>query len=204
MPHVSTIAPLEAKVPLSVAVVSGSLQQPSRTRALVDAVARQLAHRRAIALSVIDLAEAGALVAPLTSRKGIAPETEALFAAVENADLLIVGSPIYKASYTGLFKHFFDLIPPEALEGVPVVLTGTGGSERHALALEHQFRPLFGFFGAITLPTTVYAVESDIREGAVVSAAVEERIGRAVREALSLASASAWPERAALRLVANA
>lgn len=166
-----------------IAIVTGSWKAPSKTRVLAEALAHRLSVRRHIAISRIDLAEAGGQVASLTSRNGLAPETAALFAAVESADLLIVGSPIFKASYTGLFKHFFDLIDPAALSGTPVALTATGGSDRHALALEHQFRPLFGFFNAPTLPTTVYAVESDFVEGVLIGSTVLDRIERAAAEA---------------------
>jgi FMN reductase len=151
---------------------------------LAEALVSELALRRPISVSRVDLAEVGGQVAGLTSREGLPAETAALFGAVESAELLVVGSPIFKASYTGLFKHFFDLLDPAALAGKPVVLTATGGSDRHALALEHQFRPLFGFFNAPTLPTTLYAVDADFRLGALVNDAVKDRIGRAVAEAV--------------------
>jgi MsuE subfamily FMN reductase len=66
-------------------------------------------------------------------------------AAVEAADALIVGTPVYRASFTGLFKHFFDFVEQTALVDVPVLLAASGGSDRHALVLEHQLRPLFSF-----------------------------------------------------------
>ena len=76
---------------------------------------------------------------------------------IERADLLIVGTPVYRGSYTGAFKHVFDLVRHDRLRGTPVILTATGGSQMHGLVTEHQLRPLFGFFGALSLPTTVYA-----------------------------------------------
>ena len=75
--------------------------------------------------------------------------------------LLIVGTPVYRASFTGLFKHFFDFVEQTALVDVPVLLAAQGGSERHALVLEHQLRPLFSFFQAQTLPIGVYATDKD-------------------------------------------
>jgi FMN reductase len=71
--------------------------------------------------------------------------------------VLVVATPVYKGSYTGLFKHFFDFVEVEALVGKPVVIAATGGGSRHALVVEHQLRPLFGFFSALTIPTSVYA-----------------------------------------------
>ncbi|RVA00610.1 FMN reductase, partial [Mesorhizobium sp. M7A.F.Ca.CA.002.05.1.1] len=91
-------------------------------------------------------------------------------------------SPTYKGSYTGLFKHFFDLIDPAALRGKPIVLTATGGGERHALIVEHQLRPLFGFFEAFALPTAVYATDKDFTDGVLRSEAILKRVAQAVDE----------------------
>ena len=96
------------------------------------------------------------------------------------SDILVVGSPTYKGSYTGLFKHFFDLVDPTALRGKPVVLTATGGGDRHALIVEHSLRPLFGFFETLTLPTAIYASERDFVDGKIVSDAALRRVSQAV------------------------
>ncbi len=168
-----------------VAVVSGSWKSPSKTRSLTDAVVGGLQRRRPIEITRIDLAEVGGEIAHLTDAANADPHLATLFAAVASADLLVVGSPIFKASYTGVFKHFFDLIDPQALVDTPVLLTATGGSLHYALAIEHQFRPLFSFFRAHTLPTTIYAVESDFENGVVVNQGVKDRIDKAVLEASS-------------------
>jgi FMN reductase len=70
-------------------------------------------------------------------------------------------SPIFSASYSGLFKSFFDLIDPAALTGTPVLIAATGGSARHSLALEHALRPLFSYLHATVVPTAVYAATED-------------------------------------------
>jgi FMN reductase len=167
-----------------VAAVSGSWKAPSKTRVLTDAVVSALQARKEIEFTRVDLAEIGKEVAGLTAVSEADQNLSSLFSAVTNADLLIVGSPIYKGGYTGLFKHFFDLIDPLDLVGTPVILTATGGSLHYALALEHQFRPLFSFFRAHTLSTAVYAVESDFESGALASESVKNRINITASEAL--------------------
>jgi FMN reductase len=92
----------------------------------------------------------------LTSR-----QAAAVVEAMEEADALIVGTPVYRASYAGLFKHLFDFIDPAALVSRPAVLTATGGGQKHALVVEHQLRPLFGFFTALALPIAIYASDGD-------------------------------------------
>ena len=73
------------------------------------------------------------------------------------ADAVIVVTPIFSASYSGLFKTFFDVIEPDALAGKPVLIGATGGTARHSLALEYALRPLFTYLHAVVVPTAVYA-----------------------------------------------
>lgn len=109
---------------------------------------------------------------------------ESHIVAIENADALVVASPVFRASFTGLFKHLFDLVHQEALVDIPVLLAATGGSERHALVIEHQLRPLFSFFQARTLPIGVYASERDFAGYEITSAALHNRIALAAERAV--------------------
>lgn len=170
--------------------VSGSTRRPSRTRTLIEAVAAEVAKQRDIALEIFDISDAGPGLGAF-SRSALPKEAENILQAIEGADALIVGSPVYKGSYTGLFKHLFDFIDPAALVGKPVVLTATGGGYRHALIVEHQLRPLFGFFSALTIPTAVYGSDGDFQDGEVVSTDLLIRIKAAATELHHLAPAAA-------------
>jgi len=143
--------------------VSGSLSVPSRTTDLVATVAREFAKPLDASVEIVEL---GSLVGALagTNRGELGAEALAALAAVENADVIVVGSPAYRAAYTGIFKHFFDFVGQYALVDKPIVLTATGGSDRHALLVEHQMRPLFGFFQALTLPLGIFATETDFEK----------------------------------------
>ena len=177
--------------PLRIVGVSGSLREPSKTTALVrelidDVAAREPAERR-----LIEVATLGPLFAGALRREDLQPEVEDALRAIETADLLIVASPVYRASFTGLFKHLFDFVGQYALVGTPVLLAATGGGERHALILEHQMRPLFGFFQALTLPVGVYASDTDFDGYELTSEAVKRRIDQAVARSLPLVSQAA-------------
>jgi FMN reductase len=170
--------------------VSGSPTSPSRTTALVDAVLEAVAdrfapvgdvERRTIELSAIVPALFGG-----PRRSDLGPEAEAALLAVETADVIVAGSPAYRASYTGLFKHFFDYVGQYALVDTPVVLVATGGSDRHALLVEHQMRPLFGFFQALTLPLGIYGNENDFTDYRVSSPDLRERIEQSTGRATPL------------------
>ncbi len=169
-----------------VVAVTGNPGSPSRTRALVQDIVDAVGRLTPVDAHFIELADVGHVIGQSHYRKQLPPAGEAVVALVESADLLVVGTPVYRASYTGLFKHLFDLVGLDALAGVPVVLSATGGSERHALVIDHELRPLFSFFRALTVPTGIYATESDFDSYRVISDTVRERVAAAAREASTL------------------
>jgi FMN reductase len=172
--------------PLKVTAVSGSYKLPSRTAALVEAITQTLGQQLPIDLHVIELSEIGSSLVASYDPKALPVKVQKDIEAIETADLLVVATPVYRASYSGLFKHLFDLVNYEALVDVPVLLAATGGSERHALIIDHELRPLFSFFQALTLPIGVYATEADFENYQVKNEAVTARIALAVERALPL------------------
>jgi FMN reductase len=104
--------------------------------------------------------------------------------AVESADIVIAASPVYSATYTGLFKHFVDFLGMDALAGTPVLLAATGGSPLHGLMIDQGMRPLFAMKQALTLPLGVYATEADFVDYRIASPVLERRIALAINLAL--------------------
>lgn len=170
---------------LKIVAVSGGLQRPSRTLALVEQLLDGL--NDALPGAQTRLIELGSLVPKfggVLQRNHLPGEVESVLRDIETADLLLVASPIYRGSYTGLFKHLFDFVHHESLIDVPVLLAATGGSDRHALAIDHQLRPLFSFFQAHTLPIGVYATDKEFDNYRVTSEALHARIALAVERAV--------------------
>lgn len=93
---------------------------------------------------------------------------------------------MFRGTYPGLLKHLFDLVDLNALIDTPVLLAATGGSERHALVIDHQLRPLFGFFQALTLPIGIYASEADFEDYRIASTTLQARIALAAERAAGL------------------
>ncbi|WP_416423646.1 FMN reductase [Pseudomonas sp. App30] len=172
--------------PLNVVAVSGGTWRPSRTLVLTQAIVAQLGELLPIRAQVIELTDIARPLGAALSRQEAAAEVEASLAAIENADLLIVASPVYRGSYPGLLKHLFDLVDLNALIDTPVLLAATGGSDRHALVLDHQLRPLFSFFQALTLPIGVYATEADFSNYQITSELLQARIRLAAERAAPL------------------
>jgi FMN reductase len=162
--------------------LSGNFQRPSKTRALVANVVGHISHQYGLASDVFDLVDFGNNLGAARYAKDLDARSTQIVEKILAADVLVVGTPTYKGSYTGLFKHLIDLLDPLALQSKPILLTATGGSDRHALIIEHQLRPLFGFFMAHTLPTGVFAVDGDFLDYEIVTPHINARIIQAVTE----------------------
>jgi FMN reductase len=158
--------PSQSPQPLHLAVVSAGLSVPSSTRLLADrlteAVRQQLADAgRETEVRVVELRELAVDIANNLVTGFPSPALAEAVEAVTEADGLIAVTPVFSASYSGLFKSFFDVIDHDALIGKPVLAAATGGTARHSLALEHALRPLFAFLRAVVVPTAVYAASED-------------------------------------------
>lgn len=172
--------------PLRIVAVSGGLQRPSRAATLAEHLLGLIGDNMRSERQLIELGELAPQLAGALWRSQLPEVVERQLAAVERADVLVVSTPVYRGSYTGLFKHFFDFIDQDALVDTPILLAATGGSDRHALVIDHQLRPLFSFFQARTLPLGIYATDRDFADGRVHSDALIERARLAVRRAMPL------------------
>ncbi|HDS1595465.1 TPA: FMN reductase [Stenotrophomonas maltophilia] len=176
--------------PLRIVAVSGGLQRPSRAATLAEHLLGLIGENMRSEQQLIELGELAPQLAGALWRSQLPEAVERQLVAVEQADVLVVSTPVYRGSYTGLFKHFFDFIHQHALVDTPILLAATGGSERHALVIDHQLRPLFSFFQARTLPLGVYATDRDFAEGRVHNEALIQRARLAVQRAMPLLALS--------------
>lgn len=169
-----------------IVAVSAGISTPSTTRSLTEqiagaAVAAITARGEAADTEFLDLKDLAVdLAHTFTSPGYSSPELTEAIAKVTEADAVVVVTPIYKASYSGLFKMFFDVIDTKALVDKPVLMAATAGTPRHSLALEHAVRPLFAFLRARTIPTAVFAATDDF--GGEAAAELHARIERAASE----------------------
>ncbi|MGW5431806.1 FMN reductase [Streptomyces sp. NPDC004059] len=155
---------------MKLVAVSAGLSTPSSTRLLADRLAESAradlaAEGHDVRTEVIELRELAVAVANHLVTGFPPPQLASAIDAVTGADGLIAVTPVFTASYSGLFKSFFDLIDPDALTGTPVLIAATGGTARHSLVLEHALRPLFAYLRAGVVPTAVYAASEDWGSG---------------------------------------
>ncbi|MEU4036262.1 FMN reductase [Streptomyces collinus] len=176
---------------MKLVVVSAGLSAPSSTRLLGDRLATAVDRHTPVDTQVIELRDLAVEIAHNLTNGFAGKNLAAAQEAVAGADGLIVVTPVFSASYSGLFKSFFDVLDKDALAGKPVLIAATGGTARHSLVLEHALRPLFAYLRAVVVPTAVYAASEDWgAEG------LPERVERAAGELASLmpsATRSAGP-----------
>ncbi|MFE3856947.1 FMN reductase [Streptomyces griseorubiginosus] len=146
---------------MKLVVVSAGLSVPSSTRLLGDRLAAAVGRTAEVDVQVVELRELAVDIAHNFTNGFAGRALSAALDAVTGADGLIVVTPVFSASYSGLFKSFFDVLEPDALAGKPVLIAATGGTARHSLVLEHALRPLFAYLKAVVVPTGVYAASED-------------------------------------------
>jgi FMN reductase len=177
--------------PLRVVAVVGTTGPVSKTKALAELIIGRLAARTEVSAEIIEIHVLNPGLGAAIERDQLDDRTAAAILAVESADLLIAATPVFRGSYTGLFKHFFDFVGQYALANKPVLLVATGGSDRHAMVIDQVLRPLFGFFQAWTAPMGIYLSSGDFDGTTVLNPEAYERIEVAVDDVVSVARALA-------------
>lgn len=161
--------------------ISGSPSPRSKSRLLLEH-ALTLLGEHGVSTSLIDLATFPADA--LLGRTRSADVDDAL-AAVRRATIVVASTPVYRATYTGLLKVFFDLLPLDGLAGKTAITIATGGGPAHQLVIDYGLRPLFASVGALTAPTGIYGTDAAFEHG-VPQQTLLDRVARAVEEAIAL------------------
>lgn len=184
---------------LTVVVVSAGVSTPSSTRLLANRIADSLGDRLRVrdlpvSFTFVDVREvAMEVTSALVNAGRRSSALESANTALADADAVVAVTPVFAGSYSGLFKSFFDVLDPDVLRGTPVLIAATGGSERHSLVLDHAVRPLFAYFGALVLPTGVFAATSDFGGAPSNGQGLADRIDRAAEELSGLLASTGAP-----------
>ncbi|MDT0203596.1 FMN reductase [Nocardioides sp. AE5] len=172
-----------------IAVITAGLSEPSSTRILADKLANAaVAHLESagheVTVDVIELRPLAHDLADMMLTGFAAGKVGPALEGVAAADAIIAVSPVFTASYSGLFKMFFDAVDKDALEGIPVLIGATAGTARHSLVIEHALRPLFAYLKAVVVPTAVFAASEDF--GSTHDGALTARVEKAARQMAGL------------------
>jgi FMN reductase len=172
---------------LRVVVVSAGVSEPSSTRLLADRLGASVEQQLdSVAIETIDLREIAVDVARSMIAGFPVGEADHAVTAVTQADGLIAATPVFNASYSGLFKSFFDIVDKDSFAGKPVLIAATGGSPRHSMVLDHALRPMFSYLRAVVVPTGVYAASEDWAGTSGDTATLADRVDRAAGDLVAL------------------
>ncbi|NDU77630.1 NADPH-dependent FMN reductase [Actinomadura sp. DSM 109109] len=176
----------------ALAVVSAGLGQPSSTRLLADRLAEAAAGalQGDVTVRTVELRDHAHAMVDATLTGFPSGPLRAAVETVAEADGLIAVTPVFNASYSALFKTFFDVLERGSLDGTPVLLGATGGTARHSMVIDHAMRPLFAYLRAAAVPTGVYAASEDWGSAGT---ALSERVARAGAELAALVEARPAP-----------
>ena len=173
--------------PTRVVVVSAGVGEPSSTRLLADRLAASVqAQRDSVVVETVDLREIAVDIARSMIAGFPVGAADPAVKAVVESDAVIAATPVFNASYSGLFKSFFDIIDKDSFAGKPVLIAATGGSPRHSMVLDHAVRPMFSYLRAVVVPTGVYAASEDWAGTSGDTATLADRVDRAAGELVAL------------------
>jgi FMN reductase len=152
--------------------VLGSVTPPGR---LLQAVDYSLTAAReaepSIESKLINLADYRIGFAGGQALEEMDDDTPSVVRTIADADAVLFASPVYRASYTGVLKNLLDLLPVEALMGKPCAILAMGATQHHYLGVDWHLRDVLTWFGAVTLPSSVYLASSDFSEGTLTDVA---------------------------------
>jgi FMN reductase len=170
-----------------ITVLSAGLGVPSSSRLLADQLAAAAEHHLAdagfeVKVEVIELRDLAVDIANNFVTGYAPPRLADVIAGVEASDGIIAVSPVFSASYSGLFKSFIDVLDPKSLDGKAVLLGATGGTDRHQMVLEYAMRPLFSYLRTRMAATAVFAGPQDWGNTDDGGTPLSSRIDRAAAE----------------------
>ena len=96
---------------------------------------------------------------------GYDDDTQAVVERVMAADMYLIATPVFRASYTGALKNLLDHVPVEGLQGKVCGLIGMGATDHHYLSVDAQLRPVLAWFGAHVVPGMVYLQSRHFQDG---------------------------------------
>jgi len=176
--------------------IVGSVSADSRTRTAVEVALDAAADEHGVDTDVLHLAEYDLETADGRGIDNYAGDTAAALELIVEADAYVVGTPVYRGSYSGALKNLLDMVPRGQWQGdvapfenAAVGLLATGATDHHFLAVDQELRPVFAFFGAHPLGGAAYATADHFEDGDLVDETVSERIELLGEATIELAAA---------------
>ena len=171
--------------------IHGTVTNPGRLhQALESALAAAAAHDSSITTELLQLGDHQISFADGRPPEAYGDDTEKVLEQVTSAEMYIIATPIFRASFTGALKNLLDLVPVEGLMGKACGLLAMGATDHHYLTVDTQLRPVLAWFGAHLVPGAVYLQSCHFQDGPL-------NDSQAISDLQSLAKAVVSMQRAA-------
>ena len=157
--------------------ISGSLTKGGSTRAVIDAALHAAKTRYLeITTDVVDLRDVTLSFCDGRPLNEYTDDTPQVVAKIQAADAYIIGTPIYRGSYTGSLKNLLDHVPVEAMTGKVVGLVATAATDHHYLSIDQELRPVLMWFNAHLVPGSVYVRSNQLQGNTIVDEQANEHL----------------------------
>jgi NAD(P)H-dependent FMN reductase len=173
--------------------VVGSVTPAGRLHAAVAAACEVAAALPAVSASLLNLADHKISFADGRPLDRFADDTAAVVRRLDDADAVLLASPVYRGSFTGALKNLLDLTPLDALRGKPVGIVAMGASPHHYLGVDWHLRGVLAWFGALVAPTSVYLESAHFRDGRLADDGARGAVSELVRALLAMRGAALGP-----------
>jgi FMN reductase len=165
----------------------GAATPPGRLAAAIAVAAEAARTGGAVAVDILNLAEAPIEICDGRPLDAYGAATRQAVARIAAARAVLIGAPVYRASFPGVLKNLLDITPVEALQNKPVGVLAMGGSPHHYLAVDGQLRQVLAWFGALVAPTGVYLTGADFRDGQLASETARQDLAALTHTLMMLA-----------------
>lgn len=176
--------------------ISGSISNPSKTRTAVETALQAAENEFDVKAKTLHLGEYDIATADGRKLDEYSGDTAKALDLIINSDAFLIGTPVYRGSYSGLLKNLLDLIPrgkwqsdKAPLENRPIGLIATGATDHHFLSVAHELGPIASFFGAHQVGSGVYVNGSQFEDDRITDEDVIRRLKTLGRATVELSKA---------------
>ena len=166
-------------------VIVGAATPPGRLAAAMAFAAGTVAVKGEA--EILNLAETPVEICDGRALDAYGEATRGAVARIASASAVLIGAPVYRASFPGVLKNLLDIAPVEALQAKPVGIVAMGGSPHHFLGVDWQLREVLTWFGALVAPTSVYLTGADFKDGRLASETAQQDVAALTATLVTLA-----------------
>ena len=152
-------------MPETLLAIHGTVTRPGRLHRAIEAALSGLEGDQSVVTDILHLGDHRISFADGRPLSDYDDDTRVVVERVVAADMYLIATPVFRASFTGALKNLLDHVPVEGLNGKACGLIGMGATDHHYLSIDSQLRPVLAWFGAHLVPGMVYLQSRHFEDG---------------------------------------